>query len=171
MAVYTKLTHTDIEHILQNYDIGQLVEYKEIVTGVENSNFLLETEQKQAILTIFEQRTKNEDLPFFFNLMNHLAQKSFPCPKIYTHKNNHLNFDFYLKSGAMKKGALATFLPGQAIDSNILQIHCHKLGKILARLHIDSTDFLKTRKNDFDIKGIETLYQDLSQKKFNYRNK
>ena len=163
MAVYTKLTHTDIENILQNYDIGQLIEYQEIITGVENSNFLLKTDQTQAILTIFEQRTKNEDLPFFFNLMNHLAKKSFPCPQIYNYKNNNLNFNFYLKSGVMKKGAIASFLIGKALDGNIAPIHCQKLGQKLANLHITTQDFTEKRNNHFDLIGIETLYQALNK--------
>ena len=163
MAVYTKLTHTDIKHILQNYDIGQLVKYKEIITGVENSNFLIKTEQTQAILTIFEERINNNDLPFFCSLMNHLTQKSFPCPKIYTHQGNNITFDFYLKSGAMKKGVIASFLLGKALDKNITPIHCQKLGQKLAKLHIETQNFTEKRKNNFDLIGIETLYQEINK--------
>ena len=75
MAVYTKTSRAEIEKHLENYQLGKLLNFKEIIEGIDNSNFILETEKGRFILTIFESRIKKEDLPFFINFKLHLAQK------------------------------------------------------------------------------------------------
>ena len=146
--------------------IGQLKSYQEIMAGVENSNFLLETSQNKAILTIFEQRVNLADLPFFFNLMNHLVSKSLPCPQIYLHNNGDFTFDLKLNNNANKKGAIISFLNGKALNANeINKIHCYNLGKILAKLHLSSSDFKQKRTNDFNLTGLKNLYQKLLKNK------
>ena len=77
MAVYTKTSRAEIEKHLENYQLGKLLNFKEIIEGIDNSNFILETEKGRFILTIFESRIKKEDLPFFINFKLHLAQKKF----------------------------------------------------------------------------------------------
>jgi homoserine kinase type II len=162
MAVYTKLTDNDIVNILQNYDIGKLESYQEIMAGVENSNFLLKTSQKKAILTIFEQRVNLVDLPFFFNLMNHLVSKSLPCPQIYLHNNSNFTFALKLNNNIIKTGAIISFLNGKALSSQEIQVvHCDNLGKMLAKLHLAGSDFKQKRSNDFNLLGINNLYQKL----------
>ena len=66
MAVYTKLNKENIEEILANYSIGQLGEFRGIEDGIENTNYFLLVNNKKYILTIYEKRVKEKDLPFFF---------------------------------------------------------------------------------------------------------
>ena len=75
MAVYTDLSDDDLERVLDAYQLGQARTFKGIAEGVSNTNFLLETERGRFILTIFEKRTDPADLPFFMNVMEHLAQR------------------------------------------------------------------------------------------------
>ena len=70
MAVYTKLSKEDIERILSNYSIGNLEEFKGIEEGIENTNYFLIVDNKKYILTIYEKRVKENDLPFFSQLMS-----------------------------------------------------------------------------------------------------
>ena len=72
MAVYTDVTAEDLGRFLAGYDIGELLAYKGIAEGVENSNFLVHTDRGNFILTLYEKRVAKSDLPFFLGLMTEL---------------------------------------------------------------------------------------------------
>ena len=80
MAVYTEVADEDLRAFVADYDIGAVVSCKGIAEGVENSNFLLQTEAGNFILTLYEKRVNPDDLPFFIGLMEHLADKGLRCP-------------------------------------------------------------------------------------------
>src|SRR6204780_4177056 len=81
MAVYTDVTAEDLGRFLAGYDIGELLAYKGIAEGVENSNFLVHTGSGNYILTLYERRVAERDLPFFLALMEHLASRGLTCPQ------------------------------------------------------------------------------------------
>uniref|UniRef100_UPI0025E940DA phosphotransferase n=1 Tax=Tardiphaga sp. TaxID=1926292 RepID=UPI0025E940DA len=81
MAVYTDVSADELSEFLAAYDIGQLLSYKGIAEGVENSNFLMHTTAGSFFLTLYEKRTAVGDLPFFLGLMSHLAARGIPCPE------------------------------------------------------------------------------------------
>src|ERR1700759_3740368 len=81
MAVYTDVAAEDLAEFLKSYDIGELLAYKGIAEGVENSNFLLHTGRGNFILTLYEKRVAAQDLPFFLGLMEHLAARGLTCPQ------------------------------------------------------------------------------------------
>src|ERR1700721_2208628 len=87
MAVYTEVTDEDLGELLASYDLGDVVSFKGIAEGVENSNFLLHTEAGFYILTLYEKRVNEAELPFFLGLMEHLAQRGITCPQPV--KNRH----------------------------------------------------------------------------------
>ncbi len=81
MAVYTDVSFEDLEAILGDYDIGTPLSFKGIAEGVENSNFHLQTDRGAFILTLYEKRVRESDLPFFLGLMEHLAGHRIACPQ------------------------------------------------------------------------------------------
>src|SRR2546423_14506151 len=81
MAVYTDVSAEDLADFLREYDLGELLSYKGIAEGVENSNFLVHTSRGHYILTLYEKRVAPEDLPFFLALMEHLAAGGLTCPQ------------------------------------------------------------------------------------------
>src|SRR3982751_4895432 len=81
MAVYTDVAAEDLAEFLKGYDIGELLSYKGIAEGVENSNFLLHTSKAYFILTLYEKRVASQDLPFFLGLMEHLHARGLTCPQ------------------------------------------------------------------------------------------
>ena len=95
MAVYSPVNKNELEIFLEQYDIGTLLKFDGILEGIENTNYKIITTQNTYILTIFEKRVDEEDLPFFINLKNHLVKKNFLCPKPISSKTgkviNHLN--------------------------------------------------------------------------------
>ena len=81
MAVYTKLEPQEISNFLQQYNIYNFKDYKGITEGVENTNYFIRTSEQDYILTIYEKRVAENDLPFFIKLLSILSEKRFPCPK------------------------------------------------------------------------------------------
>src|SRR3977135_3968698 len=81
MAVYTDVAAEEVAAFLSAYDLGDLLAYKGIAEGVENSNFLLHTSRGHYILTLYEKRVAANDLPFFLGLMEHLAARGLTCPQ------------------------------------------------------------------------------------------
>src|SRR5665647_2351079 len=81
MAVYTDVAADELADFLKGYEIGDLLSYKGIAEGVENSNFLLHASKGNFILTLYEKRVARDDLPFFLALMSHLAAHGISCPQ------------------------------------------------------------------------------------------
>ncbi|HWW25438.1 MAG TPA: phosphotransferase, partial [Caulobacter sp.] len=107
MAVYTDITDDELAAFLADYDLGQAVAFKGIAEGVENSNFLLETESGRFILTVYERRAKPEDLPYFLDLLTWLADRGYPSAKPIADRAGAT-----LKTIRGKPAALVEFLPG-----------------------------------------------------------
>ncbi|MGL4405988.1 MAG: phosphotransferase, partial [Notoacmeibacter sp.] len=80
MAVYTDVADVDLKTFLAGYSIGELTSYRGIAEGVENSNFMLHTTKGEFILTLYEKRVNEADLPFFLGLKQHLQQRGLICP-------------------------------------------------------------------------------------------
>ena len=160
MAVYTRLTAQEIQnHLANNYQIGDLQDFKEIVAGIDNSNFIIQSDDKY-ILTIFENRIKPEELPFFINLKAHLAKKGVCCPKPILNNDNGAISD--LKG---KKSSIVTFLKGamlaprpDGLYDSITSKHCFEVGKITALMHEGAQDFDGVRKNDLGVFGFESYF-------------
>lgn len=148
MAVYTKITREEISSHLSSYNIGGLLNFKEIIDGIDNSNFILETEKGKFIFTIFESRIDENDLPFFIKLKLHLAKKGICCPHpVLDNKGSVIS---EIKG---KKAAIVTFLSGKSL-TEFGSSHCFEIGKTLAQLHLAAEDFSMSRKNDLNISGF-----------------
>ena len=151
MAVYTNVSADEIASFIAEYDVGDVVSFKGIAEGVENSNFLLSTTKGNYILTLYEKRVNPKDLPFFLGLMNHLAQKGINCATPIADRNGN-----NLKELCGRPTALISFLDGLSVSRPNVQ-NCAHLGKALAQMHLAVSDFTITRKNDLSIEGWEKL--------------
>jgi homoserine kinase type II len=80
MAVFTPVSPEDAREFLEGYDAGELLDLAPIAEGVENTNYRLRTTTGGWVLTLFEQRVREADLPFYLGLMEHLAGRGFPTP-------------------------------------------------------------------------------------------
>ena len=80
MAVYTEVADEELDAFIASYDIGALTSCKGIAEGVENSNYLVQTQAGRYILTLYEKRVARKDLPYFLALMEHLAARGISCP-------------------------------------------------------------------------------------------
>jgi homoserine kinase type II len=142
MAVYTDITDEELARLLADYDLGAAVAFKGIAEGIENSNFLLETEAGRYFLTVYEKRVDPTDLPFFLGLMQHLAQHGFPCATPIADREGRL-----LKTLRGKPCALVSYLSGLSVRRPTVA-HCREAGQSLAWLHLAGEGFAMRRAND-----------------------
>ncbi|HEY7664572.1 MAG TPA: homoserine kinase [Xanthobacteraceae bacterium] len=156
MAVYTDVAAEELAAFLADYDIGELLAYKGIAEGVENSNFLVHTSRGYFILTLYEKRVAAEDVPFFLALMEHLAARGITCPQPVKNRRNEV-----LGRIAGRPAAVITFLDGMWIRRPTPN-HCAALGGALARLHLAGLDFRKSRANALSLAGWRALFQSCS---------
>jgi homoserine kinase type II len=152
MAVYTDVSAEDLADFLADYDLGELLSYKGIAEGVENSNFLVHATGGYFILTLYEKRVAPEDIPFFLALMEHLAARGLTCPQ----PVKNLTGDM-LGFVAGRPAALVTFLDGMWIRRPAAA-HCAALGEALANLHLAGADFPLRRRNALSVDGWRPLY-------------
>ncbi len=153
MAVYTDVGVEELAAFLGAYDLGDLLAYKGIAEGVENSNFLLHTSRGYYILTLYEKRVAASDLPFFLALMEHLAARGLTCPQPVKNRVGET-----LGRLAGRPAAIVTFLDGMWIRRPSAT-HCAGLGRALAELHIAGADFAMRRANALSVAGWRALYE------------
>jgi len=151
MAVYTEVTDEELARFLQPYGIGRLLASKGIAEGVENSNYLIQTEQANFILTLYEKRTRRDDLPFFLTLMQHVAKQGIEVPQPVATQAGEV-----LRELAGRPAALFTFLEG-LWPRRIHPWHCQALGATLAKLHLATQSYGGRRVNDLSVAGWQRL--------------
>ena len=172
MAVYTHLGAEDLARLIAQYDVGELVSAKGIAEGVSNSNWLVETTGSGSsgtrfILTLYERRIDYADLPYFLDLLDHLAAKGCPVPRT---MHDRSGASFRMEQG--KAAALIEFLPGVSPTRPTPQ-QTRAVGAVLAELHLAARDFPLARANAMDFAAsaaildacgaerLETIHPDL----------
>jgi homoserine kinase type II len=158
MAVYTDVAAEDLGRFLAGYDIGELLSYKGIAEGVENSNFLVHTGRGHFILTLYERRVAERDLPFFLGLMEHLAGRGINCPQPVKNRAGKT-----LGKLAGRPAAIVTFLEGMWMRRPSAA-HCAALGAALAQLHRAGADFPMQRANALSVAGWRQLYENCKER-------
>ena len=134
MAVFTRVTEADITAWLDNYSLGTLLELQGIPAGIENTNYFVTTSNGRFVLTLFEKLTADE-LPFYLNLMAHLARHGIPCPSPVADKNN-----FFLSTLNGKPACIVSRLPGKSVIQPSAA-HCASVGAMLGQLHSAGLSF------------------------------
>ena len=158
MAVYTDVSTEDLSIFLAGYDLGELLSYKGIAEGVENSNFLVHTSVGYYILTLYEKRVAVHDVPFFLALMEHLAARGITCPQpVKSRKGDALG------TLCGRPAAIVTFLEGTWMRRPDPQ-NCTAVGEALARMHLAGADFPGKRPNALAVAGWRTLFEQAAER-------
>lgn len=161
MAVYTKVSAEEIERFLELYNVGALVSAKGIAEGVENSNYLIETTQSRFILTLYEKRVDPTDLPFFINMLDHLAAKNCLVPPMLPDQNGNK-----IQELCGRSACLITFLPGVSVTTPTAS-QSRATGAALADMHTALVDFDQTRTNEMSHEGWRKLAKQCGQSGLN----
>ncbi len=155
MAVYTDISDDELAAFLREYEIGAPLSFKGIAEGVENSNFLLETDRGRFFLTIYERRVRAADLPFFLGFMQHLAHHGFPSATPIADRHGRLIGEL-----RGKPAAIVSFLTGLSARRPT-PAHCREAGRGLAWLHEAGRGFAGNRPNDLGHQAWIALFEPL----------
>lgn len=155
MAVYTEVPDDALEAFVAEYDIGRVRSCKGIAEGVENSNYLLQTDAGTFILTLYEKRVDPGDLPFFLGLMEHLAARGLVCPTPIIGRDGRP-----LRDLCGRPAAMVSFLAG-VWHRTIRPDHCAGLGGAMARMHRLGADFALSRPNALSVGGWRPLFEQI----------
>tara|TARA_Y100001970_G_C14218483_1_gene851112 strand:- start:1457 stop:2422 length:966 start_codon:yes stop_codon:yes gene_type:complete len=167
MAVYTKISNNDIAKINNKFNIEKIISFHGIKQGIENTNYLLKSKNKKYILTIFEKRVSEKEIPFFMKLMDILNNSKITCPRPI--KTNSKNYVIKLKR---KSACIVSFLEGR--EKKILKSrNCFTVGKSIAKMHLITKKIKLNRKNSMGIKNLSDLLKKIkfkSKKSSNLKN-
>ncbi|MGX5712863.1 homoserine kinase [Sphingopyxis terrae subsp. ummariensis] len=141
MAVYTAVDPDDLAALVAHYDIGTVLSCKGIAEGVENSNFLLETTGGRFILTLYEKRVQESDLPFFVDLLGHLARRGCPVPAMIRDRGGRA-----IQQISGRPACIIQFLAGISL-THPTPAQCAAAGAALGAMHKAVEDFSGAREN------------------------
>jgi homoserine kinase type II len=134
LSVFTPVSESQLAGWLKNYSVGALAALEPIAAGIENTNYFVTTGQGRYVLTLFE-RLPAAELPFYLELMAHLARHGIPCPAPVADLD-----DRFLSTLNGKPAALVTRLAGASIE-NPDAAECAELGALLARMHLAARSY------------------------------
>ena len=157
MAVYTKLSKSELVGFFSKYNLGKLLNYKGIKEGIENTNYFIQTEKGKFILTLYEKRTEEKDLPFFISLMRNLFDKKFPSPEPIINKNGN-----YISQILKKNAAVVSFLEGNA-KKNLSPNNCYQVGVSAAKLHLITKNLTGKRENKLSVNSWREIYNKIKK--------
>lgn len=134
MAVFTPVSDDDARALLQSYSLGEFVSLRGIPAGIENTNYFLTTSFGEYVLTIFEVLTAKQ-LPFYIELMHHLAQSGVPVPFPQTRNDGKR-----ISICQGKPAAIVSRLAG-GHEPDPSELHCALAGQTLAKVHLVGQNF------------------------------
>jgi len=134
MAVFTSVTLEDLAPWMKQFPLGQALNIRGIASGIENSNFFIDTEQGEYVLTIFENLNFDQ-LPFYLKLMRHLADRGVLVPAPIANADGELCVALH-----GKPAAIVSKLNGSS-QMEPQPVHCAEVGTMLARMHLAGRDF------------------------------
>ena len=152
MAVYTKLNENNFNEFFSKYNVGKVLRFNGIKQGIENTNYFVQTEKAKLILTIYEKRVDENDLPFFIGLMRNLFDSSFKCPEPIINKNGN-----YISEILGKKAAVVSFLEGDS-KSNLTANDCFNVGVEAAKLHKITSSLSIKRDNKLSLDSWSKIF-------------
>ena len=140
MAVFTEVSFDEAGAFLSSLNLGQLQSIKGAAGGIENTNYFVDTERGQYVLTLFE-RLSFEQLPFYLHLMKHLATHGIPVPDPVADARGDI-----LHRVKAKPAAVVNKLRGHS-ELAPTQAHCAGVGDMLARMHLAGLDYPRQQPN------------------------
>ncbi len=152
MAVYTQLSKAEITNFFTKYELGEIKNFEGIKEGIENTNYIINSEKDKFILTIYEKRVSEEDIPFFIGLMKNLFNSNFKCPNPIINKNGS-----YISEISNKKAAVVSFIEGESKEKLSPQ-NCYDIGVETAKLHKITEKLSIKRKNNLSVKSWKSLF-------------
>lgn len=134
MAVFTPVTLDELAPWAAQFPIGTVHSLKGIASGIENSNFFLGSDSGEYVLTIFE-KLSFEQLPFYLNLMRHLAERGVLVPAPIANNRGEILSELHGKPAAIVTRLQGDWQPAPQT------VHCAEVGAMLAKMHLAAQDY------------------------------
>ena len=157
MAIYTKLTEGNLKDFFSKYNLGKVISFKGIQEGIENTNYFVQAEKGKFILTIYEKRVQEKDLPFFMGLMRNLFDSKFLSPEPIINKNGN-----YVTEILNKKAAVVSFLDGSS-KKNLSPENCFSVGVETAKMHMITKKLSIKRENRLSVQSWRAIYDNVKK--------
>ena len=145
MAVFTPVSLQDLTPWISSFSLGSVSNIRGISSGIENSNFFVSTEKGEYVLTLFEKLTFDE-LPFYLNLMQHLARKGIKVPAPVPDKNGRILHSLHGKPACLVTKLVGDWQPEPEA------LHCAQVGDMMAKMHLAGQDYSLQQPNP---RGLE----------------
>ena len=152
MAVYTQLSEKEVNNLFSKYELGKVLKFEGIKEGIENTNYFIKTEKNKFILTIYEKRVEEKDLPFFIGLMKNLHNSNFKCPEPIINKNGN-----YISEILGKKACVVSYINGFS-KKNLNPQNCFEIGVATAKLHKITEKLTSKRVNKLSLHSWKLLF-------------
>jgi homoserine kinase type II len=149
MAVFTPVSLDDLSGWITQFPLGKALSIRGISSGIENSNFFINTDSGEYVLTLFE-KLEAEQLPFYLELMRHLAERGILVPAPVANRDEKI---LHQLNG--KPAAIVSKLAGES-QLAPQPVHCAELGAMLACMHMAAEDFPIRQPN---LRGLEWWLQ------------
>ncbi|PVX29565.1 homoserine kinase [Sphingomonas pokkalii] len=153
MAVYTQVSAEALSAFLERFDVGELVSAKGIAEGVENSNYLVDTTKSRFILTLYEKRVDQGDLPYFMALLDHCADRGLPVPPAVPDRDGTL---IHTLEG--RPACLIQFLSGVSV-SHPTPAQARAAAEAMGKMHKAVADFPLNRPNSMGVDTWRPLFE------------
>jgi homoserine kinase type II len=134
VAVYTEVSFAEAAALVARLHIGELTALNGVQSGIENTNYFVDTRGGRYVLTLFERLT-HQQLPYYLHLMKHLARRGIPVPEPKADTSGAI-----LHTLLGKPAAVVDRLPGRH-QLAPAAAHCAAVGSVLARMHLAGADF------------------------------
>lgn len=151
MAVITRLTHSAVESILENYDVGRLHRLTPVAQGIENTNYFVQTitrpdkdaEPSEFVLTVIED-DRLDHREIMFQTLDACHDYGLPVAPVARTKSGSPLTRFREKAIL-----LSTRLKGRHVIAPASD-QCRAIGRFLGRMHhatehLDAERFLYIR--------------------------
>ena len=157
MAIYTKVSKDELVEFFSKYNLGKIESYHGIKEGIENTNYFIQTNKNKFILTIYEKRVQEKDLPFFMSLMRNLFDANFKSPEPIINKNGS-----YITEIVGKKAAVISFINGSS-KKNLTPENCKEVGLETAKMHLITKNLVAKRKNELSLDSWKEIYKNVKK--------
>jgi homoserine kinase type II len=140
MAVYTELSDDEVAAFFRALGLGWPRSVRGITSGIENTNYFVDTDTGSYVLTLFERLT-SEQLPYYLHLMKYLAAQGMPVPNPVANGGGEI-----LHALKGQPAVVVDRLEGESVTAPG-DAHCHAIGEFLARMHVAGRDYPRHQDN------------------------